>query len=134
MSIRITFVAESKADLYAEMGRYLGVTVATTTTTTTKPTTGPVLADTEAETAATTRARKPKATEETFDLGFGEETTPPPAAKTELADVIDAFKNYAASTNRESAAKVLKSFKVKSVRDLKPEQYENVIATLNAGT
>lgn len=46
--------------------------------------------------------------------------------------VIPAFKKYAEENSREDALKVLKSFKVKSVSELKPTQYKAVLNSLGA--
>ena len=49
-----------------------------------------------------------------------------------VEDVTKAFKAYAGKFSREAALKVLKSFKVKSVSELKPEIYPKVLKTLGA--
>lgn len=67
------------------------------------------------------------------DLGFDE---PPPAKekkKLKIEDVQIAFRDFAKGNdgkNREKAKKVLEKFKVKSVLDLKPEDFEKAIAAL----
>lgn len=53
-------------------------------------------------------------------------------ASTSLDDVIGAFKVYAKKHGSEKAAKILKSFGVKSVRDLKSTKYDSVIKTLQS--
>jgi len=71
--------------------------------------------------------------EESFDLG---DDDAPPADEPEapkpptLENVIDGFKAYVAKHDREKAAKVLGKFKVKSVRELKQEQYADVLALI----
>lgn len=66
------------------------------------------------------------------DLGFDE---PPPAKekkKLKIEDVQIAFRDFAKAKdgNRDKAKKVLEKFKVKSVLDLKPEDFEKAIAAL----
>lgn len=52
------------------------------------------------------------------------------APSVSLQDVIGAFQKYAKKNSREDAAKVLKKFKVKSVKDLKKDQYPAVLKAL----
>jgi hypothetical protein len=100
-----------------------------------QPATGTVTAEASARRAKTekkgkTAAAKPPE-DENFDLGFGEETEPEAeAASHTLEDVIDAFKAYATKNSREKAGAILKKFNVKSVRDLKPDQFGKVLAAL----
>jgi hypothetical protein len=48
-----------------------------------------------------------------------------------LEQVLDAAKKYAKKHSREKAAKVLKKFKVASVRDLKPAQFKEALQALS---
>jgi hypothetical protein len=67
------------------------------------------------------------------DMGFDE---PPPAKEKKkelkIEDVQIAFRDFAKAKegNREKAKKVLEKFKVKSVLDLKKEDFEKAIAAL----
>lgn len=78
-------------------------------------------------------------TDSPFDLGFEEPPPAPvkaaaaPAPKLSLEkDVIPAFQSFAKRHSREKASNILGSLGVRSVRDLKPEQYAQVIGMLNA--
>lgn len=64
--------------------------------------------------------------EEEIDLGEAENEV----VKITLPEVIEKLKDYATTHTREKAAKVLAKFKVKSVRDLKPEQFAQVLEAL----
>lgn len=86
--------------------------------------------------------------EEEFDLGNEEEETeeePETEEETETEeepeteeeeegptadDIVEAFQKYAKKNSRDAAAKVLKSFKVKSVRELKKADYAKVLKAL----
>lgn len=75
-------------------------------------------------TAKPARAAKPAKVEETFDLG-DDETPTDEVAYDMNKDVIPAAKD-----NREVAARTLKKMGLKSVRDLKPEQYADFMAAV----
>lgn len=76
------------------------------------------------------RAKKTKVAEpeESFDLG--DDVTEEAEETLTLDDMILAFKAYAGKHTREKAGKILTKYGVKSVRDLKPEQYSEVLAIL----
>ena len=66
--------------------------------------------------------------EEPEDMDLGEEEdSEDEDQELDLADVIEALKAYAKKTSRDDAKKILKKFKVKSVQDLKPDQYAKII-------
>lgn len=46
--------------------------------------------------------------------------------------ITNQFKDYAAQYGREAAVKILNTFKVKKVADIKPEAYPNVMKALGA--
>lgn len=86
-----------------------------------------------AEAPAKPRGRPAKKVEETFDLGdTAQEMEAKPKKVLTLDVVIDAFKAYVDSHSRDEAIAVLKTFKVKAVKDLKPEQYPEVLELLEA--
>lgn len=64
--------------------------------------------------------------EESEDAGEEEDAAP----KITLEEVIGGFKEYAKKKGRDKAAAILGKFKVKSVRDLKSEQYAEVLKAL----
>lgn len=88
------------------------------------------------------KKKKEEAEEEEFDLGDAEETEEETETEEEeeteveeeddttIEDVIGAFQKYAKKHSREKAAKVLAKFKVKSVRDLKPANFSQVLGLL----
>lgn len=85
------------------------------------------------EAAPTKRGRPAKKVEETFDLGdTAQDMEAKPKKVLTLDVVIDAFKAYVDSHSRDEAIAVLKTFKVKAVKDLKPEQYPEVLELLEA--
>lgn len=77
-------------------------------------------------TAKPARAAKPAKVEETFDLGDDEVSAEETAIAYDMnKDVIPAAKD-----NREVAARTLKKMGLKSVRDLKPEQYADFMSAV----
>lgn len=78
------------------------------------------------------RPKKEEKAEETFDLGFdapaeGEApSVEAPALK--LDDVIKALQVYSQAKGVDKAREIVAKFKVKAVKDLKPEQFADVIA------
>lgn len=68
---------------------------------------------------------------EAADVVDAEETEEADDAPT-LDDVTKAFQTYAKKHSREKAAAILKKLGAKSVRDIKPGQYEKVLKTLGA--
>lgn len=76
--------------------------------------------------AAKGKAAKNAEPEETFDLGESEEAETEEKTVT-LDEVIKAFQAYAKRHSREKAGAALKKFGVKSVHDLKAEQYADVM-------
>lgn len=103
----------------------------------------PVLADGAPAPAAAKRGRPPKAaTTEAApptpptadDLGdeLGLDPTPPAQALTLEGDVIPAFRKFIEKNkgDKSKAAAVLQSYGLKSVQDLKPEQFADVMAKL----
>lgn len=72
-----------------------------------------------------------QAAHDDMDLGFGEDTTPAPVEKkVKLEDVIQSFKVYTQKHDRTAAGKILGKYGVKSVRDLKADQFDKVIREL----
>lgn len=67
---------------------------------------------------------------EEFDLGVEPEAKP--MTRRELVWAFQDFVKANPKTGKARAYEVLKSFGVKSVQDLKPEQYAEVAATLNS--
>jgi hypothetical protein len=97
--------------------------------------------DTENEEAEAPELKKGKAlkskaaqvVEEQFDLGDGEEDKAEETEEsaTTIEDVIEGFRAYAKAKGRDKAGEILqKKFKVKAVRDLKPEMYPKVLAAI----
>lgn len=141
MKITVHLEGKNGAELAQGLRAHLallegGTTAATTATTTTK--TGKKTAKAPVET---------EEEEEDFDLTSGEdeeeldmdgadeadadaEEEEEAEEATSLEDVIGAFQKYAKKHSREKAAKVLATFKAKSVRDLKAAQYDKVLAAL----
>ena len=80
--------------------------------------------------------RPPKAkpeqvpSDEQYDLGFPEEKKAAPAKALQLEDVIEGFKKFAIKNGREAAVKLLGSYGVKSVKDLKPATFEEIMTKL----
>jgi len=70
--------------------------------------------------------------DEEVDMGFEEEKPAPKKAAApkalKLPDVIEAFKALVEAKDRPAGIALLKKYQVKSVNDLKPEQYAKVIA------
>ncbi len=69
------------------------------------------------------------------DFGGDDEVEEPPAKPTgkkklTVDDVIEALQAYAEANTRDAAKKIVASFKVKSVHDLKETDYAKVIAKL----
>jgi hypothetical protein len=94
-----------------------------------KPTGALTDAASHAQAAAPKKAPKAeKAPEPEEDLGFEEKTEKP--KELTQSDIIDAFRDYAEKNSREKAKAVLEKFKVKSVKDLKSEDYPKVLAIL----
>lgn len=69
------------------------------------------------------------ATEEA-DLGFDPEPETKPAGKITEEDVVNAARAHAKKHQRANTAKVLEKLGVKSVREIKPENYEKAIKAL----
>ena len=67
------------------------------------------------------------AAQETEEVDLGFEDTASEDETPTFADVVAAFQSYSAKYSREEAGKILRKFKVKSVKDLKPEQYKDVL-------
>lgn len=71
-------------------------------------------------------------TEEGDDLGFEEDEGEDEETETTIDDMVAAFKTFAGKKegNREKAKSLLTKYKVKSVRDLKPAQFAEVLKLL----
>lgn len=80
-----------------------------------------------------------------FDVNPDTVTTPKTATETKLPElptdasieytfeqITNQFKQYAGAYGREAAMKILTTFKVKKVADLKPKIYPNVMKALGA--
>jgi hypothetical protein len=67
--------------------------------------------------------------EDEVDLGDGE--TEEVSSDPTLEDVIEALQTYAETNTRDAAKKILASFKVKSVQDLKESDYPKILKKLS---
>lgn len=77
------------------------------------------------------KAAAPAATEEDFDLGETD-TVSDDAPATTIENVMDAFKTYTKDNGKDAAIKILKAYKVKSVRDIPAAQWPSVLEKLAA--
>lgn len=79
------------------------------------------------------KAAKAEKVAESNDL-FDEEKKPEVATEVEVTEeaVRDIVKKYAEKESPEAAMELLKKFKVKRLRELKPEQYAEVVEIFSA--
>ncbi len=129
MLYKITLQGETVEELITalKLASVKLISQTTTTPVTATTTTTPTTLETETtKIAKTTKAAKITTPEDTAT------TTKTKSTTWDLdMDVIPAFKEYAKKHTREKAAEILASYNVKSVRDLNPKDYVNVMETLD---
>lgn len=116
MSIQITVTAKDAKDAQAILKLLNGKTVE-------------VDSEEEEEAPRRSKSAKEKDLDEDEELDTEEETDEDEESYT-LSDVIKAFKNYVTENDRKGAAKILSRMGVKSVKDLKPKQFGDVMELL----
>lgn len=131
--LTITVSAPNASALAAEM-LAIGTALSGATGTTTQAATTDAAEPTK--TKRTKKAAAPATEEPTFEDGaetfdLGEDETPEAPATT-LQDVVAAFKTFVGGNKAKAsqAGQILSRYGVKSVKDLKPEQYAKVITAL----
>jgi hypothetical protein len=83
-----------------------------------------------AEKVATKKSRIEEVAKQVEEFDLGDAAPVEEKSTVTIKDVIAGFQAYAKEHGREKAAKVLSKFKVKSVHDLKVDQYENALTAV----